>query len=259
MKVYSTITFDITDDVAVIRMNRPDKMNALSTQMRAEITDAAREAGRKARVLVLTGEGRAFCAGQDLGDGGNAASLDIERVLREEYVPMLRAIMDCPVPTICAVNGTAAGAGANLALAADVVIATQSALFLQAFTRIGLIPDAGGTYWLPRQMGAAKAMGAALFAEPITAQQASDWGMIWEAVPDAEFDVRWRARAAHLAKGPMQAYGHLKQAIRDTWQNDLETQLELEAKLQGECGKSRDFKEGVVAFMEKRPPQFEGR
>ncbi len=259
VKDYSTIRFDITDDIAVLRLDRADRMNALSTQMRAEITDAAREAGRHAHVLVITGEGRAFCSGQDLGDGGSAASLDIERVLREEYVPMLRAIMECPVPTISAVNGAAAGAGANLALAADVVIATESAVFLQAFTRIGLIPDAGGTYWLPRQMGAAKAMGAALFAEPVTARQASDWGMIWEAVPDAEFDAHWRARATHLAKGPMQAYAHLKAAIRGSWDNSLDAQLELEAKLQGECGKSRDFKEGVVAFMEKRKPQFEGR
>ena len=259
MKDYSTITFDITDDIAVLRLNRAGKMNALSTQMRAEITDAAREAGRRAHVLVITGEGRAFCSGQDLGDGGSAASLDIERVLREEYVPMLRAIMECPVPTISAVNGAAAGAGANLALAADVVIATESAVFLQAFTRIGLIPDAGGTYWLPRQMGAAKAMGAALFAESVTARQASDWGMIWEAVPDADFDAHWRARAEHLARGPMQAYAHLKSAIRSSWDNSLDAQLELEAKLQGECGKSRDFKEGVVAFMDKRAPKFEGR
>jgi len=187
------------------------------------------------------------------------ASLDLERVLREEYVPMLQAIGTCPVPTISAVNGPAAGAGANLALAADVVIASESAYFLQAFTRIGLIPDAGGTYWLPRQMGAAKAMGAALFAEPISARQASDWGMIWEAVPDAEFDESWRARAAHLATGPTAAYAELKTAIRSSWQNDLDAQLELEARLQGKCGTTRDFQEGVVAFLEKRDARYEGR
>ncbi|RKF15089.1 2-(1,2-epoxy-1,2-dihydrophenyl)acetyl-CoA isomerase [Roseovarius spongiae] len=259
VKDYQTIAFEITDDIAILRLNRPDRMNALNTQMRAEITDAATEAGRRAHVLVLTGTGRAFCSGQDLRDAGSAASLDIERVLREEYVPMLRAISECPVPTICAVNGPAAGAGANLALAADVVIATESAVFMQAFTRIGLIPDAGGTYWLPRQMGAAKAMGAALFAEPISARQASDWGMIWEAVADDDFDAHWRARAAHLARGPIQAYGALKSAIRGSWDNALGAQLELEAKLQGACGKSRDFKEGVVAFMEKREAKFEGR
>ncbi|WP_120501118.1 enoyl-CoA hydratase-related protein [Roseovarius sp. EL26] len=259
MKTYQSIRFTLEDDVAVITLNRPDKMNALSGLMRAEITDAARFAARKARILVLTGEGAAFCSGQDLSDTGTLDDLDLERVLRDEYVPMLRAIMECPIPTISAVNGTAAGAGANLALAADVVIATQSAKFVQAFTRIGLIPDAGGTYWLPRQMGAAKAMGAALFAEPITAQQADDWGMIWEAVADDAFDAHWRGRAAHLANGPTAAYAGLKQAIRESWENGLDDQLTLEAQLQGQCGSTRDFKEGVVAFLDKRPANFEGR
>ena len=256
---YQTLRYAISDDIATITLNRPDVMNALNTQMRAEITFAVKDASRNARVLVMTGEGASFCSGQDLSDRGNAANIDLERTLRDEYVPMLRAIFDCPIPTITAVNGAAAGAGANLALAADVVIASESAFFLQAFTRIGLIPDAGGTYWLPRQMGFAKAMGAALFAEKITARQASDWGMIWEAIPDAEFDAHWRARAAHLAKGPTAAYGHVKDALRSSFNNDLEQQLTLEAKLQGKCGKTRDFQEGVLAFMEKRPAEYEGR
>jgi len=259
MKDYQTITLDIADDIAVLRLNRPERMNALSTQMRAEITDAARLAPQQARVLVIIGEGKAFCSGQDLSDSGNAGALDLERVLRDEYVPMLKAISDSPVPTIAAVNGPAAGAGANLALVADVVIATESAYFLQAFTRIGLMPDAGGTFWLPRQMGAAKAMGAALFAEPISARQADRWGMIWEAVEDDGFENRWRARARHLAQGPTVAYRNLKRAIRDSWENALDAQLDLEARLQGECGTSRDFKEGVVAFQEKREARFEGR
>lgn len=259
MNIYQTIAFDIADDIATLRLNRPDRMNALNTQMRAEIADAADLAGRKARVLVITGNGRAFCSGQDLGDSGNAAAPDLERVLRDEYVPMLRAITDCPIPTISAVNGPAAGAGANLALSADVVIASESAYFLQAFTRIGLIPDAGGTWLLPRQMGMAKAMGAALFAEPVSARQASDWGMIWEAAPDDVFEAHWQARAAHLAKGPTRAYANLKQAIRSSWDNGLEAQLDLEARLQGDCGQTRDFKEGVIAFLEKRTPGFEGR
>ena len=256
---YDTITYDITDDIATVTLNRADVMNALNTQMRAEITDAVRDAGKNARVVVLTGAGKAFCSGQDLGDRANAANLDLERTLRDEYVPMLRAIFDSPIPTISAVNGAAAGAGANLALAADVVIATESAFFLQAFTRIGLIPDAGGTYYLPRQMGLAKAMGAALFADKITAKQADDWGMIWEAVPDAAFDEHWKSRAAHLAKGPTAAYQRVKQSIRASFDNDLESQLALEAKLQGQCGQTRDFKEGVVAFLEKRPAKYEGR
>lgn len=256
---YETLDFDITDNVAVVTLNRPDVMNALNTQMRAEITDAVTRGGREARVVVLTAKGRAFCSGQDLGDRANVADIDLERTLRDEYVPMLRAIFDCPVPTICAVNGAAAGAGANLALAADVVIATESAFFLQAFTRIGLIPDAGGTWVLPRQMGLAKAMGAALFADKISARQADDWGMIWEAVEDDAFDAQWRARAAHLAKGPTAAYARVKTALRASFDNTLDLQLAVEAKLQGECGKTRDFKEGVVAFMEKRPAKYEGR
>ncbi len=257
--IYDTITYDLTDDIATVTLNRPDVMNALNTQMRAEITDAVQTGGRDARVVVLTGNGKAFCSGQDLGDRANAANLDLERTLRDEYVPMLRAIIDCPVPTISAVNGAAAGAGANLALAADVVIAAESAFFLQAFTRIGLIPDAGGTWVLPRQMGLAKAMGAALFAEKITAKQADDWGMIWEAVPDAGFETQWKSRAAHLAKGPTAAYARVKDVMRASFDNDLEEQLALEAKLQGQCGKTRDFKEGVVAFLEKRPAHYEGR
>ncbi|NSX55589.1 enoyl-CoA hydratase-related protein [Parasulfitobacter algicola] len=257
---YDTITLDITDDLAVLTLNRPDVMNALNTQMRAEIQDAFQYSEKNARVIVMTGAGRAFCSGQDLGDRtSTAADLDLERTLREEYVPMLRAIFDCNIPSVCAVNGPAAGAGANLALAADVVIASESAYFLQAFTRIGLMPDAGGTYWLPRQMGFAKAMGAALFSDKISARQASDWGMIWDAVPDADFASHWRARAQQLAKGPTVAYRHIKSAIRGTFQNSLEEQLALEAHLQGDCGKTRDFKEGVIAFTEKRPAQFEGR
>lgn len=256
---YQTITYEVADDIAVITLDRADKMNALTTQMRAEIAHAATQGGKEARVVVLTGSGRAFCSGQDLGDRATAANVDLERTLRDEYAPMLRAIVNCPVPTIAAVNGPAAGAGANLALAADVVFATESAYFMQAFTRIGLIPDAGGTYTLPRQMGMAKAMGAALFADKISARQADDWGMIWEAVPDAEFDAHWRAKAAHLASGPTAAYASAKRVVRATWENSFEEQLTLEAEEQGTCGKSRDFKEGVLAFTEKRTASFEGR
>jgi 2-(1,2-epoxy-1,2-dihydrophenyl)acetyl-CoA isomerase len=153
----------------------------------------------------------------------------------------------------------AAGAGANLALAADVVIATESASFIQAFTRIGLIPDAGGSYFLPRQIGAAKAMGASLFAEPISALEASSMGMIWECVEDKDFEERWNKRALYLANGPTQAFSRVKTVIKDSFNNTLEEQLKLESKLQGECGKTFDFKEGVLAFLDKRKPKFEGR
>ncbi|WP_019955217.1 enoyl-CoA hydratase-related protein [Yoonia vestfoldensis] len=256
---YQAITLTIRNAVGTLTLNRPAVMNALNTQMRAEIAHAVKAAEKDARVLVMTGAGKSFCSGQDLGDGGSAASLDLERTLRDEYVPMLKAIFDCRIPTIAAVNGPAAGAGANLALACDVVIAAESAYFVQAFTRIGLIPDAGGTYWLPRQVGAAKAMGAALFADKITAQQASDWGMIYEVAADAVFADHIDARAAHLAQGPTVAYRQLKKAIRSSFENSLDEQLALEARLQGRCGQTRDFQEGVVAFLEKRKPVYEGR
>lgn len=257
---YQTIRLTYTDGYAEITLDRADKKNALNSQMRAELLHAVKAASGEARAIVLTGAGDAFCSGQDLGDAkGSFANANMERTLRDEYVPLLRAIYDCPVPTISAVNGAAAGAGANLALAADVVIATESAVFLQAFTRIGLIPDAGGTYWLPRQVGFARAMGAALFAEPVSAKQAADWGMIWEAVADANFDAHWRVRAAKLAAGPTQAYAYAKEAIRASYDNDLDEQLLLEAQYQGRCGKTRDFREGVMAFLEKRPANYEGR
>jgi len=256
---YSTIQYAVRDDVAVIMLNRPDVMNALNTQMRAEITHAVRAAEKEARVVVLTGSGKAFCSGQDLGDGGSAAALDLERTLRDEYVPMLRAIIDCKIPTIAAVNGPAAGAGANLALVTDIVIASYDAYFVQAFSRIGLIPDAGGTHFLPRQIGLARAMGAMMFGDKVSATQAADWGMIYEAVPSSEFVGHYTQRAVQLAKGPTATYGYLKDALRATSDNTLEQQLALEAKLQGKCGKTRDFQEGVVAFLEKRPASFEGR
>ncbi|MDD7969714.1 enoyl-CoA hydratase-related protein [Roseinatronobacter alkalisoli] len=257
---YDTLTTSIDDKgIAIISMARPEMMNALNKQMRAELTNAIKTLSTQARVLVLTGTGRAFCSGQDLGDGGNAAQIDLERTLREEYEPLLRAIYDAPVPVIAAVNGAAAGAGANLALAADVVIACESAMFIQAFTRIGLIPDAGGTYFLPRQVGFARAMGAMLFADRIPARQAADWGMIWEAVPDEIFEATWMARATTLASGPTVAYRNIRKAVRASLSNSLDGQLALEARLQAEAGKTRDFKEGVLSFLEKRPPEFEGR
>ena len=256
---YQTITSEITDGVGVITFNRPDVMNALNKRMRIEITHAVKAAEASARCIVLTGAGRAFCSGQDLGDRANAANIDLERTLRDEYQPMLAAITECPVPTISAVNGAAAGAGANLALGADVVIASERAFFMQAFAKIGLIPDAGGTYFMPRQIGMAKAMGAALFADKISATQAERWGMIWEAVPDADFAETWKARAKHLANGPTAAYAEAKTTIRASFENSLEDQLTLEAKLQGKCGKTRDFKEGVLAFLDKRTAEFEGR
>ena len=256
---YQTIRVTETGGYGVIALNRPEVKNAFNTQMRAEILHAVKALSLTMRALVITGTGDAFCSGQDLGDRATVANTDLERTLRDEYMPMIRAMVDAPIPVIAAVNGAAAGAGTALALAADVVIATESAIFLQAFARIGLIPDAGVTHFLPQQIGMARAMGAALFAEPITARQAADWGMIWEAVPDASFEARWRDRAAKLASGPTTSYIGIKEALRASAGNTLEEQLLLEAKLQGRCGKTRDFREGVLAFMEKRPAQYEGR
>ena len=256
---YQTIRFEETDGIAVVTLDREEVMNALNRAMRAEITEAVTRAAATARVIVLTGTGRAFCSGQDLGDPAVAGGFDVGRVLAEEYEPMLRAILAARVPVIAAVNGAAAGAGANLALAADVVIAAESASFIQAFTRIGLIPDAGGTHVLPRTIGMARALGAALFADKVSARQAADWGMIWEAVADDGFEAHWRARAAALAHGPTEAFARIKTALRASLGNDLDAQLALEARLQGECGRTADFREGVAAFLAKRPARFQGR
>ena len=256
---YESLLYDLTDNVATVTLNRPDALNGLTTQMRAEILHAVKRAEREARVLVMTGSGRAFCAGQDLGDASKVANIDLEGTLRDEYEPMLLAIFDCRIPTISAVNGIAAGAGANLALASDIVIAAESASFIQAFSRIGLIPDAGGTYCLPRQVGMARAMGTALFAEPVSAKKAAEWGMIWEAVPDTSFQALVESRALHLASGPTEGYRLIKKAMRTSIDHTLAEQLNIEARLQGKAGRTSDFKEGVMAFLEKRKAQFEGR
>jgi 2-(1,2-epoxy-1,2-dihydrophenyl)acetyl-CoA isomerase len=241
-----------------ITLNRPAMMNALNRSLRRDLTEAL-VAGHAARVIVLTGAGRGFCSGQDLSDASGLDEAGFEATLNDEYVPMIRAITEAPVPVIAAVNGVAAGAGANLALACDLVIACESASFIQAFTRIGLIPDAGGTSFLPRRVGLQRAMGAALLAEPVSARQAEAWGMIWEVVPDDRFAEVVAARAEKLAAGPTGAYAALKKALRGAFDQPLEAQLAVEARLQGACGASEDFREGVAAFQEKRPPRFVGR
>ena len=256
---YRMIDVSVDDNVVVITLNRPEVMNALNSEMRSELTHAFRIASSYARVVVIRGSGDAFCTGQDLGEGLKVVDADLERVVRDEYVPLLRAVSNCHAPTIAAVNGPAAGAGANLALSADVVIASEKAYFFQAFVALGLMPDAGGTWLLPRQMGMAKSMGAALFGDRISAIDASNWGMIWEAVPEELFEEHWKSRAAQLAAGPTQAYLNIRRAIRSAYGNPYEEHLLLEARLQGQLGKTRDFKEGILAFSEKRPPVFEGR
>ena len=253
-----TVLYDLTEGVATLTLNRPTVMNALSAEMRRDLGAGLARATEQARVIVITGAGRGFCSGQDLSDV-DLDTVDLEAVLCDEYEPLLTAIVTCPLPVIAAVNGAAVGAGAGLALSCDVVIAAESASFAQSFTRIGLVPDAGGSYWLPRQVGLARAMGAMLFAEKIPARQAADWGMIWQAVPDASFVADWQARAQALAAGPGLAYRGVKQALRASFDNDFASQLALEARLQGVCGTSQDFREGVQAFLSKRPARFQSR
>ena len=255
---YETLIVDQTGDVAKIRLNRPDRLNALNTQMRAELLHAVESASREARALILTGTGRGFCAGQDLGDATTLGQVNLEQTLTEEFTPLITALAECPIPTISAVNGPAAGGGANIALAMDICIAASSATFLQAFARIGLMPDCGGTYWLPRRVGMARAMGLAMLAEPITAEQAADWGLIWECVDDGDLQVRAHDIANRLARGPTVAYARTKQALRGALTTSLSDQLDLEASLQSELGRTHDFREGVMAFLEKRRPRFRG-
>lgn len=256
---YREILYGLDNGVARITLNRPEALNGFTAVMRAEMRHALPRAQAESRAIILTGAGRGFCSGQDLGPANRASDIDLERLLREEYDPILKMMEESPVPILAAVNGPAAGAGANLALACDVVVAARSAYFLEAFARIGLLPDAGGTWHLPRQIGLARAMGMCLFAEPIPAPQAAEWGMIWEVTEDAALEARVAELAARLARGPTRAYAAIRRALRASVENGFHDQLAVEAKEQKALGDSRDFEEGVLAFLEKRKPVFEGR
>jgi 2-(1,2-epoxy-1,2-dihydrophenyl)acetyl-CoA isomerase len=238
-------------------LNRPDRLNAFNPEMQAALLAAVQAAGkdRACRALLLTGAGRGFCAGQDLGaiPAGPTA-----HVLEAFYNPLIRLLRGLDLPVICAVNGVAAGAGANIALACDIVLAARSARFLQAFVRIGLVPDAGGTYALPRLAGDARARGMAILGEPVEAETAERWGLIWRVVDDADLIPQAEAMCAQLATQPTAAIGLIKQALNRTWDNDLGHQLALEADLQRRAAATADHQEGVRAFLEKRPPHFTG-
>ncbi|WP_428696475.1 2-(1,2-epoxy-1,2-dihydrophenyl)acetyl-CoA isomerase PaaG [Stappia sp.] len=250
--------------VLVVTLNRPDKLNSFNEAMHAGLRKAldAAESDPDIRCLLITGAGRGFCAGQDLGDRVTApgdAPPDLTRTIEANYNPLLRRLKALPKPVVCAVNGVAAGAGANIALACDIVLAAHSAKFIQAFSKIGLVPDSGGTWSLPRLVGLARAKALAMLATPVPAEQAESWGMIWKAVPDAELMAEARRLAGELAAAPTFGLGLVKQALEASSENDLDTQLDLERDFQGLAGRSPDYAEGVSAFMGKRAPSFTGR
>ena len=260
---FDAILLDIASGVAKITLNRPDKLNSFTDGMHAELKRAMQAilTDSSVRVLMITGAGRGFCAGQDLSERmmGNEESADVSSSLEKNYNPLLKQLRALPYPVVCAVNGVAAGAGCNLVLACDIVIAARSASFIQIFSKIGLIPDAGGTYTLPRLVGTARAMAAAMLAEKVSAEQAEQWGMIWKCVSDDQLMSEADALARQLAGQATRALGLTKRAIYASANNTFEQQLDLERDLQREAAKSEDFREGVLAFKEKRPARFSGR
>lgn len=262
---FSTIEFAIEAGVATITLNRPDRLNSFTEAMHAELREAFAtiKASPSVRCVLLTGNGRGFCAGQDLADATEQAAasgerIDLETAIADNYAPLVTTIMTLEMPVICAVNGVAAGAGANIALAADIVLAARSAAFIQAFCKIGLIPDAGGTWTLPRLVGRSRAMALSLLGDKVSAEQAEQWGMIWRCIDDDVLMTEARKMAEHLAMQPTKGLALTKQAINASENNTLEQQLLLEGQLQGIAGQTSDFNEGVTAFLEKRPAKFVG-
>lgn len=261
---YKNILFEIAGGIARLTLNRPDRLNSFTSEMheevRAAVTLVRTEPG--VRVLLLTGAGRGFCAGQDLGDRAVApggAPVDLGLSIERYYAPLVLALRALPLPVVCAVNGVAAGAGVNLALACDLVIAKRSASFIQSFARLGLIPDTGGTYMLPRLAGTARAMGLALLGDKLPAQQAADWGLIWKCIDDEAFAEETEALLTHLAGAPTLGLARTKHAIYASEQSTLEQQLAHERDAMRELGFSADYREGVEAFLNKRAPVFHGR
>lgn len=260
MADYETILFSNESGIARLTLNRPDRLNSFTVRMHEEVADALGKLDG-ARVLVLTGAGRGFCAGQDLADRAVApgAAVDLGESVEQRYNPLIRTLTSLPLPVIARVNGVAAGAGANIALACDIVIAGASAKFIQSFAAIGLIPDSGGTWVLPRLVGQARALGLALTAEPLPAEQAAQWGLIWKAVADDRLDEEVNALAARFAGAPTRALARIKRMIRESWSHSLDEELDRQRDAMRELGHSDDYREGVAAFMEKRTPNFSGQ
>lgn len=245
-----------------LTLNRPEKLNAFVREMHGLLREAMSEAENdpSIRALLVTGAGRGFCAGQDLAERDmNDPDLDLGSGLEANYNPLIRRMRALPKPVIAAVNGVAAGAGANFALACDLVLAARSASFIQAFSKIALVPDCGGTYWLPRLAGLQRAMGMALLAERVSAEDAERWGLVWKVVDDAKLMDEATQLARTLAAGPTHTYGRIKQALYASPGNSLEAQLDLERDFQREVGRHGDYREGVAAFLEKRKASFTGR
>jgi 2-(1,2-epoxy-1,2-dihydrophenyl)acetyl-CoA isomerase len=260
----SSILVSLEAGVLAITLNRPDKLNAFTPEMHELLRKALGRAADEAevRAVLLTGAGRGFCAGQDLSERNvepGAAPIDLSVSIGSNYNPLVRRLRALPKPVVCAVNGVAAGAGANIALACDIVLAARSASFVQSFSRIGLVPDSGGSYFLPRRVGAARAMGLALLGEKLSAEDAERWGLIWKTVEDAKLVEEAKAVATKLATGPTKGYGLVKKALQASEGNLLDAQLDLERDLQREAGFSEDYREGVSAFLQKRTPQFKGK
>lgn len=244
-----------------ISLNRPDRLNSFNEEMHLALREAL-DAAKSKRAVLLTGSGRGFCAGQDLGDRDPSKTdgpPDLGATVRTFWAPLVRQIRALEMPVICAVNGVAAGAGSSLALNCDMVLAAHSAKFIQSFSKVGLIPDTGGSWQLTRLLGPARARGLALTAEPITAAQAADWGLIWKALPDEALMDEARTMAEKFASGPTFGYAATKRAIDAAATNTLDAHLELEADLMKACGESADYAEGVAAFLGKRAPAFTGR